>query len=984
MGKRVYLVDFHPIPEKKCVNIYGFDISSQKEFEGKLKIELTERKKADSKLLKAYEQIQMQSEDLQVFNEELQVQSEELQETNQALNESEKRFRTLAENSPDVITHFDRQNRHVYANPAASEAYGFSQEEIIGKTHGELGRNPELVKFLETYQEIVFTTGKPEAIEFQYTSPQGKEYYFNTKIVPEFAYGKVISILAISRDITERKKIEEALKKAHDSLEEKVKERTSELEEAYKLSLENEKKLDEAQEMAHIGNWNRNLTTNELYWSDETYRIFGFKPKEFVATYDVFLSHIHLDDRDYVDDAIKNALNGKSFGIDFRIILADGAERVVHAQGGATFDEKNMPIRVKGTIQDITERKRAEETLQASEKRLRLAQQAARIGTFEWNIRTGVNIWTPELETMYGLRPGEFGKTELAWEQLIHSDDRPNVLCMVEHAFQTGEPTENEWRVVWPDGSMHWLTGRWQVFKDADGQPLRMTGVNIDITEQKRIQEQLRLSEEKFSKAFAINPAAISMTRLEDGLIMEVNDIWLTTFGYSRDEVIGLSSISQQIWPMPEYRARFVQELREKGSFHARELMFLRRSGEPFTALASAVILTVEGKEVVLSTWLDITKRKQAEEALLQKEKELNEAQRIAHVGSWYWDAKTDANIVSDELLRIFGQACPPFKEQKGTMYPPESWERLNAAVQKAVQTGVGYELDLKALHGDGHTIWITTRGEAVRDANGVIIGLHGTVQDITERKKAEETLAKIEIVRKQEIHHRIKNNLQVISSLLDLQTEQFRYRDNIKDSEVMQAFKESQDRVISMALIHEELYKSEGIDTLDFSSYIEELAQNLFLTYRLGNANVSLNMNLEENIFYDMDTAVPLGIIVNELVSNSLKHAFIGRDKGEIRIKLRRAGLTKIESSRAVSNNENFQSTSFNLTVSDNGVGIPDDLDIEDLDSLGFQLVTSLINQLDGEFELKRNTGTEFIIRFTVIKKINPESAPASQQLVE
>ena len=130
---------------------------------------------------------------------------------------------------------------------------------------------------------------------------------------------------------------------------------------------------------------------------------------------------------------------------------------------------------------------------------------------------------------------------------------------------------------------------------------------------------------------------------------------------------------------------------------------------------------------------------------------------------------------------------------------------------------------------------------------------------------------------------------MQVISSLLDLQAEKFNNREDIKDSEVLEAFRESQDRVRSMALIHEELYKGGGIDTLDFSSYIEELAENLFLTYRLGNTDISLNMDLEENIFFDMDTAVPLGIIVNELVSNSLKHAFIGRDKGEIRIKLRR-----------------------------------------------------------------------------------------------
>ncbi len=217
--------------------------------------------------------------------------------------------------------------------------------------------------------------------------------------------------------------------------------------------------------------------------------------------------------------------------------------------------------------------------------------------------------------------------------------------------------------------------------------------------------------------------------------------------------------------------------------------------------------------------------------------------------------------------------------------------------------------------------------------------------------------MAYIEIARKKEIHHRIKNNLQVISSLLDLQAEKFSNRKDIEGSEVIEAFRESQDRVISMALIHEELYKGSGFEMLNFSQYIEELTENLFLTYRLGNTDISLNMDVEDVILFDMDTAVPLGMIVNELVSNSLKHAFIGRDKGEIRIQLHRED----------SKREGCKSTSFILTVTDNGVGIFENLDIEDPDTLGLQLVTTLVDQLDGELELKRDKGTEFTIRFTI-----------------
>ena len=248
-------------------------------------------------------------------------------------------------------------------------------------------------------------------------------------------------------------------------------------------------------------------------------------------------------------------------------------------------------------------------------------------------------------------------------------------------------------------------------------------------------------------------------------------------------------------------------------------------------------------------------------------------------------------------------------------------------------------------------------------------------VTDLTKQKQNEEILANIEIARKKEIHHRIKNNLQVISSLLDLQAETFKGRECIKDSEVLEAFRESQDRVISMALIHEELYKSRGIETLDFSAYIKELANNLSLTYSIRDMDISLKMDTEEDIFFNMDTAVPLGMILNELVSNSLKHAFQGKNKGEIRIKLGRGKSIEFEG-------EDFESTSFILIVSDNCVGIPE-LDIEDLDSLGIQLVTSLVDQLDGELELIRNNGTEFIIRFTVTEKDNQVSTATLQQSI-
>jgi PAS domain S-box-containing protein len=152
-------------------------------------------------------------------------------------------------------------------------------------------------------------------------------------------------------------------------------------------------------------------------------------------------------------------------------------------------------------IRDMTERQRAEEALRASEERLRLAQQAACIGTFEWNIQTGVNTWTPELEAMYGLLPGAFGGTQNAFENLVHPDDRVGVIESDDTALKTGLPTKGEWRAVWPDGSIHWIAGRWQVYMNESGQPARMVGVNIDVTDRKLAEEALAKANERLHLA---------------------------------------------------------------------------------------------------------------------------------------------------------------------------------------------------------------------------------------------------------------------------------------------------------------------------------------------------------------------------------------------------------------------------------------------------------------------------------------------------
>jgi PAS domain S-box-containing protein len=275
-------------------------------------------------------------------------------------------------------------------------------------------------------------------------------------------------------------------------------------------------------------------------------------------------------------------------------------------------------------------------------------------------------------------------------------------------------------------------------------------------------------------------------------------------------------------------------------------------------------------------------------------------------------------------------------------------------------------EIEYRIRRKDGETKWVREILQKLPERTRAPGRIQGLVRDITRRKTAEETLTKIQEARIKEIHHRIKNNLQVISSLLSLEAEKFGNKEYIKNSEILEAFRESQNRVISMALIHEELYEGRGMDTIDFAVYLRKLTVDLLSSYTVETEQISLKLDLEE-VHLDMDVAIPLGIIVNELVSNSLKYAFPSGGESEIRICLHRAedSTSKPGNSGKDRGCQNGKGFHYMLTVADNGIGFPEEIDFQNSDSLGLQLVNILVEQIDGYIELKRDNGTELMIWF-------------------
>lgn len=293
---------------------------------------------------------------------------------------------------------------------------------------------------------------------------------------------------------------------------------------------------------------------------------------------------------------------------------------------------------------------------------------------------------------------------------------------------------------------------------------------------------------------------------------------------------------------------------------------------------------------------------------------------------------------------RMFGWTAEEAIGKKNTqlIVPGDLVQNKDLFTYQAISGSAVGGIETVRLRKDGTRLEVSLTISPVRDANQNVIGLSSIIRDITERKRAEDQIRqslKEKEVLLREIHHRVKNNMQIISSLLRLQSE------GITEEKYLEMFRDSQNRIISMALVHEKLYHSRDFTKIDFNEYVNDMVTGLFESYGFR-GRVGLRTGIEDAL--DMDSAIPCGLIINELVTNSLKYAFPDGRKGEIKIALEKTG-GEVE-----------------LTVSDNGVSFPAGLDFRKTESLGLQLVNLLVNnQLDGHIDLDRSKGTEFKIRF-------------------
>lgn len=427
------------------------------------------------------------------------------------------------------------------------------------------------------------------------------------------------------------------------------------------------------------------------------------------------------------------------------------------------------------------------------------------------------------------------------------------------------------------------------------------------------------------------------------GCIVLANSSIETMFGYASNELIGADIellVPQRFSHQhPQLREQYFAQAETRAMGHGRELFGTRKDGSEIPVEIGLNPITLDDKTLIIAAIVDITARKRSQEMVRL-------AVEAAPNGMIMTNAEGRITMVNSQVEALFGYRRDELMDMSIDVLVPTRYRMLHPQVRTSyyrhpVSRAMGKGRDLYALHKDGREFPVEIGLNPLHTEMGTMI--LASVVDITDRKQQELDL-KAALREKEvllaEIHHRVKNNLQIIDSLIGLQSDKV-------SGEALLAFQESQNRIRTIATIHQILYESHDFSKVEIASVLNSLTDNLVQSYGIDLTRIALNLDLVE-VQLPIDKSIPLGLIVNELVSNSFKHAFPDDREGKLFI--------------AIHQNPNGDIA---LIVEDNGIGIPSELDLETPLSTGLLLVQSLVDQLGGTLELQRVSPTRFHISF-------------------
>jgi PAS domain S-box-containing protein len=635
------------------------------------------------------------------------------------------RFRHAAvvESSEDAIISKNLDAVIVSWNAGAQRIFGYTETEAVGQPITIL-IPPELRDEESQILERLRAGGRIEHYETIRVTKTGRTVNVSLTIGPvKDSTGKIVGFSKIAHDITERKRAEEAVK-------------------------ESEQRFRLVADAVPVLIWMSGTDKLCTYFNRPWLNFTGRSMESELGS--GWTEGVHSEDLQRCMDTYSRAFDHcEEFRMEYRLRRNDGEYRWVLDIGVPRFNQDHSFAGYIGSCIDVTEHIRTEEALRKSEERLRMAQWAAHIGTFDVNIQTGVDTWTPETEALYGLPPGGFGGTLTAFENLIHPDDRQRIIELTHEMLRTGKPTEGEWRVVWPDGSVHWIAGRGQVLMDDSGEPSRMIGVNMDVTEYKVAERELSRANERLRLAIESGSAGGWDYDLKTG-----KNVWFgrahEQLGTTRGETPGSP---EEFWDRvhEEDRERVrgaMQTARHKNGEFTQEFRVVWRDGTVHWLRSRGQYhCAANGEpERFLGISVDITQSKQTEQALRESEQRLRLAAQAGKMYSFEWDVSTDVVMRSPEHVEVLSVAEPLSltHPQFVKNIHPDDRARFIATIAGLSPEKPIAEVTYRVVVPDGTAVWLKSRGHAFFDSDGRMLRVVGMVADITDLKRAEEELLEV------------------------------------------------------------------------------------------------------------------------------------------------------------------------------------------------------------------------------------------------
>jgi PAS domain S-box-containing protein len=854
-----------------------------------------------------------------------------LKRAESALLESEEKFRAFFNTSRDCVFITTADGRWVDLNSAAVELFGYnSMEELRQVNIRDLYADPdERARHIAIIRETGFTRNFP----INLMKKDGTIINaLITSVVRKDRNGNVVGFQGTVRDITELTQIEEALRNSQQIL------RTV-------LDTIPVRVFWKDRDLNYLG-------CNVPFAKDAGFQ----EPEELIGKDDYEMGWREQAELYRADDQLvinsgkpKTLIEEPQTTPDGRIIWLLTSKTPLHDKSGGVSG-------VLGAYIDITERKQVEEALAQSEYRYRILAESAQdvIMIIDRDLKfTYMNSFGA---LQVGKKPEEFIGMPL--KALFPLQTFENISAILKKVFETGKPQHFEMEIPLPS-SIQWHDSHVVPLLDNMGNIFSVLGISRDITERKRAEEVIKQSIERFRMVMDSIDALVYVADMKTYELLFINKYGKDIWGEIEGKVCWQTIQSGQKGPCPFCtNYRLVDDNGNPTGIYNWE--FQNTVNGRWYDCRDSAIRWLDGRLVRMEIATDITGRKQIEEALRESEQKFRDLFENSRDGIVIADTKTQQFVDSNEMFSHMLGYRPEEIKNLGLMdiHPESGRSHAVEIFARMARREINVSENLPVRRKDGTIFFADISAYPISKSNKDY--LVGVFRDITERRQAEElrrhfteeleqqvksrtqeleTSLNEKVVLLREVHHRVRNNFQIIISLLSLQSR------SIGDEKVTRAMKESQNRIQAMSFVHERLYTSTDLARIDLEPYVKYMTSQLFNLFTVRPGTISLNLDVK-NIFVDINTAIPLGLVINELITNSLKHAFPKGRKGQITISIHddQKGLT--------------------LSYQDNGVGFAGGFDWRTTENLGFRLIRGLIDQLNGNIEQESCEGTCFIIR--------------------